>query len=86
MIKEEDCLCDSAYVACACPYECENQQFFVNDGFIMCCDVCGCAGLVESDGWIGVLNEEGGCVIYCSEKCAGEENMKIYNAAQKVIE
>lgn len=86
MIKLQDCLCPNAFVACACPHDCENQQNYVNDGFIMSCDVCGHAGLVESDGWIGVVNEEGMCSVFCSGKCAGEENMKIYDAAQIVVD
>jgi hypothetical protein len=81
MIKSKDCLCDSAYKACGCPYDCENQEYWVEDGFIMSCDVCGHAGLVESDGWIGILDGHGRCAVYCSETCAGEENMKIYHAA-----
>jgi hypothetical protein len=72
MIKSENCVCESACVACACLYDCENQQYLVEDGFIMSCDSCGFAGLVESDGWIGVLDNNGGCAVYCSEKCAGQ--------------
>jgi len=86
MIKLQDCVCPNAVVACSCPYDCENQEYYVEGGFIMSCDVCGSAGLVESDGWIGVVNGEGMCAVYCSEICAGKENMKIYDAAQKALD
>lgn len=86
MIKEENCLCSSVGMACGCTRDCEMQQIWVEEGFIMSCDKCGNAGLVNSDGWIGVVNKDGMCAVFCSENCAGEENYKIWEAAQKDID
>jgi hypothetical protein len=86
MINFPDCKCSSIPEACACENDCEYQDYLVENGFVMSCDRCGHAGHVDSDGWIGEKDNEGGCSVYCSEICAGKENMRIHDAAQKVID
>lgn len=75
----EECSCSGIEEACGCNKDCWYQDLLTNNGFVESCDSCGHAGSTESDGWIGVVDEEGRCSIYCSGKCAGEENARIYN-------
>lgn len=65
MIEEENCQCRDIGELQACTLDCECQYHAVEDGYVMACDECGSPGLVESDGWVGVLDDNGGCMVYC---------------------
>lgn len=79
-----DCSCSGIEEACGCSKDCSYQDYLVENGFAESCDCCGKAGSTASDGWIGVVDKEGMCAIYCSELCAGEENYKIWESAQNL--
>lgn len=81
-----DCECLCVAKACACEKDCPYQDYLVDNGFAISCDECGFAGRPDSDSWIGVVDGQGMCSVFCSRKCAGEENYKIYEAAQKVVD
>jgi len=66
-----ECLCVNK--ACACEKDCLYQDYLVDNGFVISCDACGFAGSSDSDAWIGVVNSQGMCSVFCSRKCAGED-------------
>lgn len=82
----EECSCSGIEEACDCEKDCWYKDYLVLNGFAESCDCCGKAGSTASDGWIGVVDEQGRCAIFCSELCAGEENMEIFNEAQKTVD
>jgi hypothetical protein len=82
----EECFCSGIEQACGCEKDCWYQDYLILNGFVESCDFCGKAGSTESNGWIGVVSDQGMCSVFCSRKCAGEENYKIYEAAQKVVD
>lgn len=71
-----NCKCSSVPEACACTKDCPYQDYLVENGFVIACDSCGFAGHADSDGWIGVVNDQGVCSVFCCEKCAGEDFVK----------
>lgn len=79
----DTCTCSCIEQACACEKDCGYQDYLVQEGFAMSCDSCGHAGSVASDGWIGIVDYQGRCAVYCGEKCAGKENYKIWESEQK---
>lgn len=78
-----DCKCSSVPEACGCERDCLYQEYLVENGFVISCDCCGHAGHADSDGWIGVVDDQGRCAVFCSKTCVGEENYKIWEAAQE---
>ena len=76
MSEFPNCKCSSVPEACACENDCPYQNYLVENGFVISCDSCEFAGHADSDGWIGVVNGEGMCSVYCSRKCAGDDFIK----------